>query len=59
MTREVYSDKDYIEFSRSQVFMRIFIDEDPEGKELAREFGVEALPTLIILIQKGGKLIDL
>ncbi len=53
MTREVYSDKDYIEFSRSQVFMRIFIDEDPEGKELAREFGVEALPTLIILDSKG------
>jgi thioredoxin-related protein len=53
MTREVYSDKDFIEFSRSQIFVRIFIDEDPEGKELAREFAVEALPTLIILDSKG------
>lgn len=53
MTREVYSDKDFIEFSRSQIFMRIFIDEDPEGKELAREFAIEALPTLIILDSKG------
>ena len=53
MTREVYSDRDFIEFSRSQIFVRIFIDEDPEGKELAREFGIEALPTLIILDSKG------
>lgn len=53
MTREVYSDNDFIEFSRSQIFMRMFIDKDPEGKELAREFAVEALPTLIILDSKG------
>jgi thioredoxin-related protein len=36
--------------------MRIFIDEDPEGKELAREFGVVALPTLIILDSKGREM---
>ena len=49
MTREVYSDKDLIELSRSQVFMRVFVDTDPEGKRLAQKFDLEVLPTLIIL----------
>lgn len=53
MTREVYSNRDFIKFSRSQIFIRMFIDENPEGKEIAREFGIEALPTLIILDSKG------
>ena len=53
MTREVYSDEDFIEFSRSQVFIRIFVDSDPDNAELAREFGVKGVPTLIILDSKG------
>ena len=53
MTREVYSNKEFIEFSKSQVFMRVFIDTDSGGKELARKYNVEALPTLIILNAEG------
>ncbi len=56
MTREVYSDKSFIEFSRSQVFMRVFVDTDPEGKQLARRFELEAFPTLIILDSKGQEI---
>ena len=56
MTREVYSDRDFIKFSRSQVFMRVFVDTDPEGKELARKFGLKVLPTLVILDSKGKEI---
>jgi len=53
MTREVYSNKEFIEFSRSQIFLRIFIDKDAGAKELARRYGVEGLPTLIIFNPEG------
>jgi thioredoxin-related protein len=53
MTREVYADKEFIEFSRSQVFMRVFEDTDPEGARLARRFRISGFPTLIILNSSG------
>jgi thioredoxin-related protein len=53
MTREVYTDKRFIEFSRSQVFLRVFEDTQPEGERLARKFGVPGFPTLIILDFRG------
>lgn len=53
MTREVYTDKEFIKFSRSQIFMRVFEDTDPEGERLARRFKVRGFPTLIILDSKG------
>jgi hypothetical protein len=53
MTREVYPDKKFIEFSKTQIFMRFFSDTDPEGERLARKFGVRGFPTLIILDSKG------
>jgi thioredoxin 1 len=53
MTREVYTDKELIEFSRSQVFMRVFEDTEAEGKRLARKFGIDGFPTLIILDSDG------
>ncbi len=53
MTREVYSNTEFIEFSRSQIFMRIFVDTDPVGERLARRFALEGTPTLIILNSKG------
>ncbi len=53
MTREVYPNKDVIKFSRSQVFMRVFEDTEAEGAKLARKFGIEGFPTLIILDSKG------
>ena len=53
MTREVYPDKEFVKFSHSQVFMRVFEDIDPEGARLARKFNVSAFPTLIILDSSG------
>lgn len=53
MTREVYTDKGFIEFSRSQVFMRVFEDTQPEGARLARKYNVPGFPTLIILDSRG------
>jgi thioredoxin-related protein len=53
MTREVYTDKKLIEFSRSQVFMRVFEDTEAEGERLARKFKVRGFPTLIVLDSNG------
>jgi len=56
MTREVYTDKKFIEFSRSQVFVRIFEDEDPKGERLARKYQIPGVPTLIILDSLGEEI---
>lgn len=53
MTREVYSDKRFIQFSRSQIFVRVFQDTESQGARLARKFRVEVSPTLIILDSSG------
>jgi thioredoxin-related protein len=53
MTREVYTDKAFIEFSRSQVFVRVFEDTQPEGERLARKYRIPGFPTLIILDSRG------
>ena len=53
MTREVYTNKEMIEFSRTQVFMRVFEDTEAEGARLARKFGIDGFPTLIILDSDG------
>ena len=53
MTREVYTDKAFIEFSRKFVFIRLFQDTDRQGARLASRFGVEGFPTLIILDSSG------
>jgi thioredoxin-related protein len=53
MTREVYADKEFVRFSRSQVFMRVFQDIEPEGARLARKFKIRGFPTLIILDSAG------
>jgi hypothetical protein len=57
MTREVYTDTEFIEFSRSQVFIRLFVDTDAQGDRLARKFGVRGYPTWIVL-DKTGREID-
>ncbi len=56
MTREVYTDKKFIEFSGSQVFMRVFQDTEPEGERLARRFKVQGVPTLIVLDSEGREI---
>jgi hypothetical protein len=53
MTREVYTDEEFIRFSRSYVFVRVMEDTDPEGNGLARRFRIEGTPTLIVLDSRG------
>lgn len=55
MSRVVYSDKDFIEFSKSQIFMRFVSDTDPEGARLDRKFRVNGYPTLIVLDPNGDE----
>ena len=55
MTRAVDPDKDFIEFSKSQIFMRFVFDTDSEGARLARKFRVNGYPTLIILDSNGDE----
>jgi hypothetical protein len=53
MTREVYPKKEFVEFSRKNIFMRVFADTDPEGARLQRKLGVEGFPTLVVLDPNG------
>ena len=53
MTREVYPDNRFIRFSRSQVFIRVFEDTEPQGARLADRFQVDGFPTLIVLDSTG------
>ncbi len=56
MTREVYTDKEFIQFSRKYVFIRLFQDTDPQGSRLASRFKVDGFPTLIIFDSSGKEL---
>jgi thioredoxin 1 len=53
MTREVYADRNFIRYSRSQIFMRVFQDTDAEGERLSRRFNVRGYPTIIVLDSTG------
>ena len=53
MAREVYTDKEFIDFSRKFVFMRVLTDKDPKGAELQSRYRVRGTPTLLILDSKG------
>jgi thiol:disulfide interchange protein len=57
MAREVYPDKAFIQFSQNYVLIRVFQDTDPQGNRLARQFGVEGFPT-ILLLDSSGREID-
>jgi thioredoxin-related protein len=56
MTREVYTDKKFIEFSQKHIFVRVFEDKESEGKRLARKFGIGGFPTMIVLDSKGAEI---
>ena len=56
MTREVYTDREFIRFSRSQVFVRLFVDTDSQGARIARKYSVRGFPTLIVLDQTGREI---
>ena len=53
MTREVYTDKEFIEFSRQYVCIRIMDDVDEEGPALVRRFRIEGTPTILVLNSSG------
>jgi tetratricopeptide (TPR) repeat protein len=56
MAREVYPDGEFVEFSRSQVFMLLDADNDPEGVRLAGRFNVHSYPTILVLDAKGHEI---
>ncbi len=56
MAREVYTDKEFIEFSKKFVFMRVLADKNPEGAELKSRYRVGGVPTLLILDSKGREI---
>jgi thiol:disulfide interchange protein len=53
MAREVYPDGEFVEFSRQQVFVRLFADTDPEGTKLAEKFRVRGFPTIVVVNSEG------
>ncbi len=53
MAREVYPDREFIKFSQSYVLVRVFQDTDPQGNRLARRYGIDGFPTLILLDSSG------
>jgi len=60
MAREVYPDPKVVEFSRSHVFIRLFVDTDPQGPELDARFQPPGFPTIVVLNSRGqevGRLI--
>ncbi len=62
MAREVYPDPEFVEFSRSNVFVRLFVDTDPQGPDLDERFEPRGFPTIVILNSRGrevGRLIGL
>ena len=56
MTREVYPKKEFVEFSRKNIFMRVFADTDREGARLQHRLGVEGFPTLIVFDPNGREI---
>jgi hypothetical protein len=53
MAREVYTDKEFIQFSSKHVLVRIMEDTDAEGERIARRFRIEGTPTLVVLNSSG------
>jgi hypothetical protein len=56
MAREVYPKKEFVEFSRKNIFMRVFADTEPEGARLRSKFGVEGYPTILVLDPNGREI---
>lgn len=56
MAREVYTNQEFIKFSKSYILIRVFQDTDPQGDRLARRFRVEGFPTLLLLDASGREI---
>ena len=57
MTREVYTNDEFIKFSRSQIFIRVFQDTEAQGARLAQKYRIPGFPALIVL-DSSGKEVD-
>ncbi len=53
MAKEVYPDPQFVEFSRGQVYVRLFADTDPQGPDLSEKYQIEGFPTILVLTPKG------
>jgi len=56
MAREVHTNKDFIEFTRSQIFMLLDAENDNDGIRLAGRFNVHAYPTILVLDSQGREI---
>jgi thioredoxin 1 len=56
MAREVHTNKDFIEFTRTQVFMLLDAEKDNDGIRLAGRFNVQAYPTILVLDSEGREI---
>jgi thiol:disulfide interchange protein len=53
MAREVYPTQEFVDYSRGHVFVRLFVDTDPQGEKLAEKFDVRGFPTILVLDAQG------
>jgi len=53
MAREVYTNSEFIEFSRDLVMVRIFADTSTDGERIANMLHVEGYPTLVLFSPDG------
>ncbi len=56
MAQKVYTDREFIDFSRSQIYMMLNAEKDSEGMRLSRKFDVHNYPTILILDAKGQEI---
>jgi tetratricopeptide (TPR) repeat protein len=56
MTEKVYPDLEFINFSRSQIYMLLNAETDSEGIRLSGKFDVHTYPTILVLDSKGQEI---
>jgi tetratricopeptide (TPR) repeat protein len=56
MAQEVYTDSVFINFSRTQIFMLLDGEADPEGLRLSGKFDVHTYPTILVLDSRGQEI---
>lgn len=56
MAREVHTNKDFIEFTRTQIFMLLDAEKDNDGIRIASRFNVHAYPTILVLDSQGREI---
>ncbi len=56
MAREVHTNKEFIEFTKTQVFMLLDAEKDNDGIRLAGKFDVRSYPTILVLDAQGREI---